>query len=29
MAFKTKGERRSFSMNMNFLEMLKEKDVDK
>ena len=27
--FKTKGERRSFSMNMNFLEMLKEKDVDK
>ncbi len=27
--FKTKGERRSFSMNMNFLEVPKEKSVDK
>jgi len=27
--FYTKGERRSFSMNMNFLEVPKEKSVDK
>jgi len=27
--FKTKGERRSFSMNMNFIEVPKEKSVDK
>ena len=27
--FYTKGERRSFSMNMNFIEMPKKKSVDK
>tara|TARA_R100000544_G_scaffold23467_1_gene11734 strand:- start:324 stop:992 length:669 start_codon:yes stop_codon:yes gene_type:complete len=27
--FYTKGERRSFSMNLNFLEVIKEKSVDK